>query len=180
MRGSFWSLISVAPSPGWQWLPRWWATRLRRAWGSAAASPRGSFAVGRTGRRRSGSPPGSPPPSSRCCRRRDASLYGEEKVGNGVVQQRRSGALHSSFIYCTLTNITTLAVLITWQASVSRVVASYHSSIVVDDCIQVIDGGVLHLVLLANTELTQIQIPAGQNNIRGCKFYILLTVQCRK
>lgn len=68
---------------------------------------------------------------------------------------------------CRLTNITALAVLITWQASVSCVVASYHSPVVVDDCIQVVDGGMLHLILLANTELTQIQIPKGQENSRG-------------
>lgn len=65
----------------------------------------------------------------------------------------------------TLTNITALAVLVTWQASVGRVVASYHSSIVVDDCIQVVDGWLLHLILLANTELTQIQIPGRQEYI---------------
>lgn len=40
--------------------------------------------------------------------------------------------------------------------------ASYHSSIVVNDCIQVVDGGLLHFIFLANTELTQIQIPKGQ------------------
>ncbi len=55
---------------------------------------------------------------------------------------------------CTLTNITALAVLVTWQASVGRVVASYHPSIVVDDGVQVIDGGLLHLILLTNAELT--------------------------
>ena len=64
---------------------------------------------------------------------------------------------------CTLTDITALAVLVTRQASVGRVVASYHSSIVVDDCIQVIDRWLLHLVLLADAELTQIQIPRRQD-----------------
>lgn len=53
-----------------------------------------------------------------------------------------------------LTNITALAVLVTWQASVGSIVASYHSSIVVDDRIQVIDRRLLHLIFLANTELT--------------------------
>lgn len=53
-----------------------------------------------------------------------------------------------------LTNITALAVLVTWQPSVGSIVASYHSSIVVDDRIQVIDRRLLHLILLANTELT--------------------------
>lgn len=67
----------------------------------------------------------------------------------------------------TLTNITALAVLVTWQASVGCVVASYHSSIVVDDCIQVVDRGLLHLILLANTELTQIQVPGRQDYIGG-------------
>lgn len=71
-----------------------------------------------------------------------------------------------NLIVRTLTNIAALAVLITRQASVGRVVASYHSSIVVDDCIQVIDGGLLHLVLLADTEITQIQIPTRQHYVR--------------
>lgn len=69
--------------------------------------------------------------------------------------------MFSRFIDCSLTNVAALAVLITGQASVSRVVASYHSSVVVDDCVQVVDGRVLHFVFLADTELTQIQIPAG-------------------
>lgn len=72
-----------------------------------------------------------------------------------------------NLIDCTLTNIAALAVLVTWQPSVGCVVTSYHSSIVVDDCIQVVDGGLLHLILLANTELTQIQVPRRQGYIRG-------------
>lgn len=72
-----------------------------------------------------------------------------------------------NLIDCTLTNIAALAVLVTWQPSVGCVVTSYHSSIVVDDCIQVVDRGLLHLILLANTELTQIQVPRRQGYIRG-------------
>ena len=68
---------------------------------------------------------------------------------------------------CTLTNITALAVLVTWQASIGCVMASNHSSIVIDDRIQVVDGRLLHLILLADTELTQIQIPTTQHYIRG-------------
>lgn len=67
---------------------------------------------------------------------------------------------------CVLTNITALAVLITRQASVGCVVASYHSSIVVDDCIQVVDGGLLHLIFLTNAELAQIQVPGRRDNIK--------------
>ena len=67
---------------------------------------------------------------------------------------------------CTLTNVTALAVLVTWQASIGCVVASNHSSVVIDDCIQVVDGRLLHLILLPDTELTQIQIPTT-HYIRG-------------
>lgn len=55
-----------------------------------------------------------------------------------------------------LTNITALAVLVARQSSVSCVVTSDHPSVVVNDGIQVVDGGLLHVVLLADTELTQI------------------------
>lgn len=68
---------------------------------------------------------------------------------------------------CALTNIAALAVLVTWQASIGCVVTTDHSSIVVDDCIQVVDRGLLHLILLANTKLTQIQVPGRQGYIRG-------------
>lgn len=52
-----------------------------------------------------------------------------------------------------LTDVAALAVLVARQAGVSCVMASYHSSVVVDDCVQVINGGLLHIVLLANAEL---------------------------
>lgn len=67
---------------------------------------------------------------------------------------------------CALTNITALAVLITRQASVGCVVASDHSSIVVDDSVQVVDGGLLHLIFLTNAELTQIQVPRRRDYVR--------------
>lgn len=52
-----------------------------------------------------------------------------------------------------LTDVTALAVLVARQAGISCVVASYHSSVVVDDRVQVINGGLLHIVLLAYAEL---------------------------
>lgn len=63
----------------------------------------------------------------------------------------------------TLTNIAALAVLVTRQTSIGCVVASYHSSIMIDDGIQVIDRRLLHFILLANTELTKIQIPTSED-----------------
>lgn len=68
---------------------------------------------------------------------------------------------------CTLTDITALAVLVARQPSIGCVVATYHSSIVVDDCIQVIDGWLLHLIFLPDTELTQVQVPVEYMYIRG-------------
>lgn len=37
--------------------------------------------------------------------------------------------------------------------------ASDHSPVVVDDGVQVVDGGLLHVVLLADAELAQVQVP---------------------
>lgn len=67
----------------------------------------------------------------------------------------------------TLTNITALTVLVTRQPSVGRVVASYHPPVVVDDCVQVVDRRLLHLILLAYTELTQVQVPSRQQHTSG-------------
>lgn len=58
-----------------------------------------------------------------------------------------------------LTNIAALTILVAWQPSVGRVVAPNHSSIVIDDCIQVINRRLLHLIFHADTELAQIQVP---------------------
>lgn len=86
------------------------------------------------------------------------------KSRKGATLFRTTG---KDLVDCALTNIAALAVFVTWQASIGCVVTAYHPSIVVDDCIQVVDGGLLHLILLANTELTQIQVPRRQGYIRG-------------
>lgn len=59
----------------------------------------------------------------------------------------------------TLTNITALTVLVTGQPSVGCVVAPDHPSVVIDDCIQVIDRRLLQLILHADTEPAQVQVP---------------------
>lgn len=64
----------------------------------------------------------------------------------------------------TLTDVAALTVLVARQPSVGRVVASYHPSVVVDHCVQVVDRRLLHLVLLADTELTQVQVPSRQQH----------------
>lgn len=86
---------------------------------------------------------------------------GEEKeVGDGAAEKygTESGGTYTPRWERPprLTNVTALAVLVAWQASVGGVVAADHSSVVVDDGIQVVDGGLLHLflILLADTELT--------------------------
>lgn len=61
----------------------------------------------------------------------------------------------------TLTDVAALTVLVAGQPGVGRVVASYHPSVVVDDRVQVVDRRLLHLVLLADAELTQVQVPGG-------------------
>jgi len=66
-----------------------------------------------------------------------------------------------------LTDVTALAVLVAGQPGVGRVVASDHPPVMVDDGVQVVDGRLLHLVLLADAELTEIQIPARRDSIRG-------------
>lgn len=63
-----------------------------------------------------------------------------------------------------LTNITALAVLGAGQACVGSVVTSDHAPVVIDDCIEVIDRRLLHVVLLTNTELTEVQVPERQEN----------------
>lgn len=60
----------------------------------------------------------------------------------------------------TLTDVAALTVLVARQPGVGCVVASYHPSVVVDDCVQVIDRRLLHLILLADTELAQVQVPS--------------------
>lgn len=37
--------------------------------------------------------------------------------------------------------------------------APNHSAIVIDDCIQVINGGLLYFIFHANAELAQVQVP---------------------
>lgn len=64
----------------------------------------------------------------------------------------------------TLTDVAALTVLVARQPGVGRVVASYHPSIVVDDRVQVVDRRLLYLILLADTELTQVQVPSGQQH----------------
>lgn len=68
---------------------------------------------------------------------------------------------------CKLTDIAALTVLVAWQTSVGRVVAPNHSSIVIDDCIQVINGGLLHLIFHANTELAQVQVPKIKSALKA-------------
>lgn len=66
-----------------------------------------------------------------------------------------------SWSWRTLTNVAALAVLVAGQPSVGGVVAPNHPPVVVDDCIQVINGGLLQLLLQADAELAQVQVPAG-------------------
>lgn len=54
------------------------------------------------------------------------------------------------------TNVAALAVLVAGQPRVGGVVPSDHPPVVVDDGVQVVDGGLLHVVLLADAELAQV------------------------
>lgn len=60
--------------------------------------------------------------------------------------------------WATLTNVTALTVLVTGQPSVGGVVAPDHPAVVVDDRVQVIHG-LLHLILHADAEPAQVQVP---------------------
>lgn len=57
------------------------------------------------------------------------------------------------------TDVAALAVLVAGQPGVGGVVPSDHPPVVVDDSVQVVDGGLLHVVLLADAELAQVQVP---------------------
>lgn len=61
-------------------------------------------------------------------------------------------------LVCTLTDITALTVLVAGQPGVGCVVAPNHPPVVVDDCIQVVNR-LLHLILHADTEPAQVQVP---------------------
>ena len=60
---------------------------------------------------------------------------------------------------CALTHVAALAAAVVGQACAGGVVAANHAPVVVDDGVQVIAGQLL--LFLTNTELAQVQVPAG-------------------
>lgn len=45
--------------------------------------------------------------------------------------------------------------------------APNHSAIVIDDCIQVINGGLLHFIFHANAEPAQVQVPKIKSSYKA-------------